>query len=318
MKRTILFLLSSIFATGAFAQYPARPIRLVVPFPAGESVDATARLVGQSWSAALGQQILVDNRGGAGGTIGSEAVAKSAPDGYTLLWGNVGPLAIGPGLYKKLGYDVARDFEPVSLVATLPFVLFASPVLPANSVSELVAYAKAHPGEINFGSTGVGSGLHLIAELFKSVAGIQIVHVPYKGVAQALPEMMSGKVQIAFNTIPAFLPHVKAGRLKALAITAASRSPLLPEVPAMPEVGLAEVQGGSWHAVVAPAGTPREIVGKLNRTLIATIAVPELRSQLLNQGAQPVGSSPDELRKFMQAEGEKWGRVIRSSGARAD
>ncbi len=319
MKRTILFCVSLVLGSGAFAQaYPAKPIRLVVPFPAGESVDATARLVVQSWSSALGQQIVVDNRGGAGGTIGSEAVAKSAPDGYTLLWGNVGPLAIGPGLYKKLGYDVARDFEPVSLVATLPFVLFASPVLAANSVTELIAYAKAHPGEINFGSTGVGSGLHLIAELFKSVAGIQIVHVPYKGVAQALPEMMSGKVQIAFNTIPAFLPHVKAGRLKALAITAASRSPLLPEVPAMPEVGLAEVQGGSWHAVVAPAGTPREIVGKLNRTLIATIAVPELRSQLLNQGAQPVGSSPDELRKFMQAEGEKWGRVIRSSGARAD
>ncbi len=318
MKRTILFLLSSIFATGAFAQYPAKPIRLVVPFPAGESVDATARLVGQSWSAALGAQILVDNRGGAGGTIGSEAVARSAPDGYTLLWGNVGPLAIGPGLYKKLGYDVAKDFEPVSLVATLPFVLFASPVLPANSVTELVAYAKAHPGEINFGSTGMGSGLHLIAELFKSVAGIQIVHVPYKGVAQALPEMMSGKVQIAFNTIPAFLPHVKAGRLKALAITAASRSPLLPEVPAMPEVGLAEVQGGSWHAVVAPTGTPREIIGKLNQTLVATVALPELRTQLLNQGAQPVGSSPEELRKFMQAEAEKWARVIRSSGARAD
>src|SRR5207245_700882 len=156
------------------AQYPAKPIRLVVPFPAGESVDATARLVGQSWSAALGQQILVDNRGGAGGTIGSEAVAKSAPDGYTLLWGNVGPFAIGPGLYEKLGYDVAKDFESVSLVATLPFVLFASPVLPENSVIELVAYAKAHPGEINFGATGVGSGLHLIAEVFKSVAGIQI------------------------------------------------------------------------------------------------------------------------------------------------
>ncbi|HYS74794.1 MAG TPA: tripartite tricarboxylate transporter substrate binding protein [Burkholderiales bacterium] len=318
MKQTILFLLSSIFATGAFAQYPAKPIRLVVPFPAGESVDATARLVGQSWSAALGQQILVDNRGGAGGTIGSEAVARSAPDGYTLLWGNVGPLAIGPGLYKKLGYDVARDFEPVSLVATLPFVLFASPVLPANSVSELVAYAKAHPGEINFGSTGVGSGLHLIAELFKSVAGIQIVHVPYKGVAQALPEMMSGKVQIAFNTIPAFLPHVKAGRLKAIAITAASRSPLLPDVPAMTEVGLPGVLGGSWHAVVAPAGTPREVLAKLNRTLVATVANPELRTQLANQGAQAVGSSPDELRKFMQAEGEKWGRVIRSSGTRAD
>ena len=232
--------------------------------------------------------------------------------------GNVGPLAIGPSLYKKLGYDVARDFEPVSLVATLPFVLFASPQLPANSVIELVAYAKAHPGEINFGSTGVGSGLHLIAELFKSVAAIEIVHVPYKGVAQALPEMMSGKVQIAFNTIPAFLPHVKAGRLKALAITSPARSPLLPEVPAMPEVGLAEVQGGSWHAVVAPAGTPRAIIARLNQTLVAAVAAPELRNQLLNQGAQAVGSSPDELRKFMQAEGEKWGRVIRSSGARAD
>ena len=221
------------FGTGAFAQYPAKPIRLVVPFPAGESVDATARLVGQSWSAALGQQILVDNRGGAGGTIG-------------------------------------------------------------------------------------GSGLHLIAELFKSVAGIQIVHVPYKDVAQALPEMMSGKVQIAFNTIPAFLPHVKAGRLKALAITASACSPLLPDVPVMTEAGLAGVQGGSWHAVVAPAGTPRAIIERLNQTLVATISVSELRNQLLNQGAQPVGGSPEELRKFMQTEGEKWGRVIQSSGARAD
>ena len=319
MKRTIFFCSSLVFGAVAFAQgYPAKPIRLVVPFPAGESVDATARLVGQSWSSALGQQILVDNRGGAGGTIGSEAVAKSAPDGYTLLWGNVGPLAIGPALYKKLGYDVVRDFEPVSLVATLPFVLFASPVLPANSVTELVTYAKAHPGEINFGSTGVGSGLHLIAELFKSVAGIQIVHVPYKGVAQALPEMMSGKVQIAFNTIPAFLPHVRAGRLKALAITASARSPLLPDVPAMAEVGLAGVQGGSWHAVVAPAGTARAVIERLNQTLVAAIAAPELRMQLANQGAQPVGSSPEELRKFMHAEAEKWGRVIQSSGARAD
>ena len=319
MIRSFSYFALLLIAMEALGQtYPAKPIRLVVPFPAGESVDATARLVGQSWSGAVGAQIVVDNRGGAGGTIGSEAVAKSAPDGYTLLWGNVGPLAIGPSLYKKLGYDVAKDFAPVSLVATLPFVLFASPVLPANSVTELVAYAKAHPGEINFGSTGVGSGLHLIAELFKSVAGIQIVHVPYKGVAQALPEIMSGKVQIAFNTIPAFLPHVRAGRLKALVITAPARSPLLPEVPATPEVGLAALQGGSWHAVVAPAGTSREILAKLNQTLVATLAAPELRAQLANQGAQPVGSSPEQLREFMQAEAEKWGRVIQSSGARAD
>jgi len=305
-------------AHGAFAQYPAKPIRLVVPFPAGESVDATARLVGQSWSAALGQQIVVDNRGGAGGTIGSEAVAKSAPDGYTLLWGNVGPLAIGPSLYKKLGYDVAKDFEPVSLVATLPFVLFASPALPANSVVELLAYARAHPGELNFGSTGVGSGLHLIGELFKSEAAIQIVHVPYKGVAQALPEMMSGKVQIAFNTIPAFLPHVKSGRLKALVITATLRSPLLPDVPTTPEVGLPGVLGASWHAVVAPAGTPREIVSRLNRTLVGTIAAPEMRSTLVAQGAAPVGSTPEDLRTFMREEAVKWARAVQSSGARAD
>lgn len=312
-----LFLLLAL-AQGAFAQFPAKPIRLVVPFPAGESVDATARLVGQSWSAALGQPVVVDNRGGAGGTIGSEAVAKSAPDGYTLLWGNVGPLAIGPGLYPKLGYDVAKDFEPVSLVATLPFVLFASPVLPVNSAGELLAYARAHPGELNFGSTGVGSGLHLIGELFKSEAGIQIVHVPYKGVAQALPEMMSGKVQIAFNTIPAFLPHVKAGRLKALVITASERSSLLPDVPTTPEIGLPGVLGASWHAVVAPAGTPRAIVAKLNLTLVETIARPEMRSALIAQGARPVGSSPEDLRAFMQDEAKKWARVIKTSGARAE
>src|SRR5262245_37341585 len=208
MYRAAVSCMLLAFAQGVSAQYPARPIRMVVPFPAGESVDATARLVGQSWSAALGAQIVVDNRGGAGGTIGSEAVAKSAPDGYTLLWGNSGPLAIGPGLYKKLGYDVAKDFAPVSLVATLPFVLFASPALPVNSAIELLAYARAHPGEINFGSTGVGSGLHLIAELFKTEAGIQLVHVPYKGVAPALPETMSGKAPITFNTLQAILPTV--------------------------------------------------------------------------------------------------------------
>ena len=318
MKRELLFLTSLAFGAGAFAQYPAKPVRLVVPFPAGESVDATARLVSQSWAAALGQQILVDNRGGAGGTIGSEAVAKSAPDGYTLLWGNVGPLAIGPGLYKKLGYDVAKDFEPVSLVATLPFVLFASPALPAKSVIELLDYARAHPGEINFGSTGVGSGLHLIGELFRSEAAIQIVHVPYKGVAQALPEMMSGKVQIAFNTIPAFLPHVKSGRLNALVITSTSRSPLLPDVPTIPEVGLPGVLGASWHAVVAPAGTPSPIIDKLNLTLVETVASPAMRSALIAQGARPVGSSPEDLRDFIREETVKWARVIRSSGARAD
>jgi len=187
-----------------------------------------------------------------------------------------------------------------------------------NSAVELLAYARAHPGEINFASTGVGSGLHLIGELFKSEAGIQMVHVPYKGVAQALPEMMSGKVQIAFNTIPAFLPHVKAGRLKALVITATERSSLLPDVPTTPEIGLPGVLGASWHAVVAPAGTPRAVVDKLNLTLVETVARPEMRSALIAQGARPVGGSPEDLKIFMRDEAKKWAAVIRASGARAE
>jgi tripartite-type tricarboxylate transporter receptor subunit TctC len=208
--------------------YPSKPIRLVVPFPAGESIDATARATAQHWSAALGQQIIVDNRGGAGGTIGSDVVAKSAADGYTLLWGNVGPLAIGPSLYSKLPYDVVKHFAPVSQATTLPFVMFISPAVPANTVGEFITYAKARPKELNFGSTGVGSGIHLITEMFKMQTGVDMVHVPYKGVAQAMPEIIAGRLQVAFNTIPAFLQHVKAGRLKALVITSVKRSALLP------------------------------------------------------------------------------------------
>jgi tripartite-type tricarboxylate transporter receptor subunit TctC len=298
--------------------YPNKPLRLIVPFPAGESIDAVARLTAQHWSTVLGQQIVIDNRGGAGGTIGADQVAKATPDGYTLLWGNVGPLAIAPSLYKKLTYDVAADFVPVTLIANLPFVLFASPALPVSSINELVAYAKQHPGTLNFGSTGVGSGLHLIGELFKSVAAIDIVHVPYKGVAQALPEIMAGRLQLAFNTIPAFLPHVKAGRLKAYVITAGKRSPLLPDVPASPEVSLPALIGASWHAVVAPRGTPVAIARTLQQAAAKAIAVPELRNQLISQGAEPVASTPEALATFMRGEAEKWAAVVKTSGARTD
>ncbi|MGE5525641.1 MAG: Bug family tripartite tricarboxylate transporter substrate binding protein [Rhodospirillaceae bacterium] len=316
---SFMLLAGALSVAPALAQpYPNKPVRLVVPFPAGESIDAVARLTAQYWSGALGQQLVIDNRGGAGGTIGAEQVAKAPPDGYTLLWGNVGPLAIAPSLYKKLAYDVAVDFAPVTLVANLPFVLFASPALPVNNVTELVAHAKRHPGTLNFGSTGVGSGLHLIGELFKTVAGIDIVHVPYKGVAQAMPEIMAGRLQLAFNTIPAFLPHVKAGRLKAFVITAGKRSPLLPDVPASPEVGMPGLIGASWHAVVAPRGTPAEITRRLQQAAAAAIALPELRTQLVNQGAEPVGSTPEELGKFMRSEADKWAEVVKSSGARAE
>ena len=298
--------------------YPTKPIRLIVPFPAGESIDAVARMISQPWQTALGQQIVIDNRGGAGGTIGTELAAKAAPDGYTISYGNLGPLSIGPNLYKKLGYSLFEDLAPVSQATSLPFVLFASPSLPANSVTELVAYAKAHPGQLNFGSTGVGSGLHLIGEMFKMVAGVEMVHVPYKGVAQAMPEIMAGRLQLAFNTIPAFLPHVRAGRLKALVITASKRSPLLPQVPACTEAGMPGLDASAWHAVVAPAGTPKEVIRKLHQTLAATLAAPALRDQLIAQGAEPVASSPEEFARFMRAESDKWARVIKSAGVTAD
>ena len=321
MKRlNILFAVLLLGASNVlFAQaYPNRPIRMIVPFPAGESIDATARLIAQQWQATLGQQLVIDNRGGAGGTIGTELTAKATPDGYTISYGNLGPLSIGPNLYRKLGYDLFKDLAPVSQATSLPFVLWASPALPVNSVTELVAYAKANPGKLNFGSTGVGSGLHLIGEMFKMVAGVDIVHVPYKGVAQALPEIMAGRLHLAFNTIPAFLPHVKAGRLKAYVITASSRSPLLPQVPACTEVGMPGLDANAWHAVVAPAGTPKDIVRKLQQTLAQTLAQPEMRSQLAAAGAEPVASTPEEFAKFMRAESDKWARVIKTANVKAE
>jgi tripartite-type tricarboxylate transporter receptor subunit TctC len=298
--------------------YPTKPIRLIVPFPAGESIDVTARMISQAWQAELGQQIVVDNRGGAGGTIGTELVAKSSPDGYTISYGNLGPLSIGPNLYKKLGYDLFRDLAPVSQATNLPFVLWASPTLPVNSITELVTYAKARPGQLNFGSTGVGSGLHLMGEMFKMVAGVDMVHVPYKGVAQALPEIFAGRLHLAFNTIPAFLPHVKAGRLKAFVITAPGRSPLLPAVPTYMEAGMPGLDASAWHAVVAPAGTPKEIVRKLQQTFAKTLALPEVRARLADNGAEGVGSTPEEFAKFLRAESDKWARVIKAGGVKAE
>jgi tripartite-type tricarboxylate transporter receptor subunit TctC len=317
--RMIVAAVLALTAAAALAQaYPTKPIRVVVPFPAGESIDATARAAGQHWGAALGQQIIVDNRGGAGGTIGTDIVAKSAADGYTVLWGNVGPLAIGPSLYSKLPYDVGKNFAPVSQAATLPFVMFVSAAVPPNTVQEFIAYGKARPKEINFGSTGIGSGIHLITEMFKMQTGVDMSHVPYKGVAQAMPELVAGRIQVAFNTIPAFLPHVKAGRLKALVITSPKRSPLLATVPSAPEAGLPQLLGSSWHGVVAPAGTPRAAIAKLHQTLVTAIAVPELRELLLSQGAEPVGSSPEEFGKFLRAELAKWAPIVQASGAKVD
>jgi tripartite-type tricarboxylate transporter receptor subunit TctC len=315
---TVALLLWLTSAAAAAQTYPTKPIRLVVPFPAGESIDATARATGQLWGANLGQQIIVDNRGGAGGTIGSDIVAKSPADGYTLLWGNVGPLAIAQSLYTKLPYNIAKNFAPVSQVAALPFVMFTSASIPPNTMQEFIAYGKARPNALNFGSTGVGSGIHLITEMFKMQTGVAMEHVPYKGVAQAMPEIVAGRIQVAFNTIPAFLPHVKAGRLKALVITTQKRSSLLPQVPSAPEAGVPQLIGSSWHGVVAPAGTPPAAIAKLHQTLVAAIAVPDVRDLLISQGAEPVGSSPEEFGRFLRAELEKWAPIVKASGAKVD
>ncbi len=308
-----------VAATAAAQDFPARPVRMVVPFAPGGSIDTIARLVAQRWTAGLTQQIVTDNRGGAGGTVGAQLVARAPADGYTILYGNLGPLAIGPNLYRNPGYDLFRDFAPVSLVNSAPFLIFAIASLPVNSPGELIAYAKQRPGQLNYASSGIGSGLHLMGELFKNTAGVNIVHVPFTGMGAATTELVSGRVQLAVSTAPGLMPLVKAGRMKGIVSSGMRRSAQLPEVPTCTEAGIPGFCGTSWHAVVAPAGTPQAVIGKLQRTLAAALANPELRDQLMTRDdAEPVGSSPDELGKFLRAEFEKWGKVIRAVGVKAE
>jgi tripartite-type tricarboxylate transporter receptor subunit TctC len=307
-----------ILAGSVIAQdYPQRPIRMVIPFPAGGSIDVIGRAIAQPWSTALGQQIVIDNRGGAGGTLGSELVARAAPDGYTILYGNSGPLSIGPHLYKKLGYDLFRDFAPVSQAVTSPFVIFATQSLPANNAAELVAYVKERPNQVNYASSGVGSGLHLVGELFQSITGTKLVHVPFKGISQALTELFAGRVQLAMSTSAGLAPHVRAGRMKGIVSTGRERSPQLPEIPTCIEASLPGLCSGSWHAIMAPAGTPRAIVNRLQQTLKTTLFNAELKEQLLaREDASAVAGTPDELAKFMRSESTRWAGIIKAVGVK--
>jgi tripartite-type tricarboxylate transporter receptor subunit TctC len=314
-------LLASLLAAGtATAQdFPQRPIRMVIPFPAGGSIDVIGRAIAQPWSAALGQQIVIDNRGGAGGTLGSELVAKAQPDGYTILYGNSGPLSIGPLLYKKLGYDLFRDLAPVSQTVSSPFVVFATQSLPPNNAAELIAYAKERPNQINYASSGVGSGLHLVGELFQSVTGTQLVHVPFKGIGLALSELFTGRVQLAMSTTAGLAQHVRAGRMKGIVSSGRERSPQLPEVPTCIEAALPGFCVSSWHAIVAPTGTPRAIVDKLQQTLKATLGNADLREQLLaREDASAVASTPEELGKFLRAESARWAGIIKAVGVKGE
>jgi tripartite-type tricarboxylate transporter receptor subunit TctC len=319
LQRAALFAVLALTVAGAAAQtYPAKPIRLVVPFPAGGTTDILAREVGQRLSASLGQPVVIDNRPGAAGNIGSELVARSAPDGYTLLMATVGTHAINPNLYSKLPYDHVKDFAPVILVASVPNVLEVTPSLPVNSVADLIKLAKEKPGQINFASSGSGTSIHLSGELFKTMAGVDMTHVPYKGSAAALTDLIGGQVQVMFDNLPSSLPQIKAGKLRAIAVTSAQRAPALPNVPTIAESGLPGFEAGSWFGVVAPAGTPPAIVARLNADVDQWLQTPDAKEKLLAQGAAAVGGSPEQFAAYIRAETEKWARVVKASGAKVD
>ena len=322
MKRTLQrLLLASIVAvaTSVSAQsYPTRPIRLVVPFPAGGTTDILAREAGERLSATLGQPVVVDNRPGAGGNIGADLVAKSASDGYTLLMATVGTHAINPSLYSKMPYDHIKDFAPVVLVAGVPNVLEVTSSLPVNSVADLIKLAKEKPGQLNFASSGNGTSIHLSGELFKSMAGVDMTHVPYKGSAPALVDLVGGQVQLMFDNLPSSLPQIKAGKLRAIAVTSAQRAPALPNVPTIAESGLPGYEASSWFGIVAPAGTPPAVINRINAEINQWLRAPETAEKLLAQGAIAAGGSPEQFAAHIRAETDKWAKVVKASGAKVD
>jgi tripartite-type tricarboxylate transporter receptor subunit TctC len=317
MKRLLAIALLSI-AAGAHAQsFPSRPIKFVVPFAPGGGTDLVARIVGVKMAESLGQPVVIENRGGAGGQIGTAFAAKQPADGYTIVIGST-PLTIGHSLYKSLPYDLLKDFTPVSLVVMQPLTLLVASSAPANSVKELIALAKAQPGKLNYASGGNGTGTHLAAELFKSLAGVDIVHVPYNGQAAALNAGLAGQVTVVFDQPGTSLGHVQAGRIKMLAVTSKARSPQSPGTPTMDEAGVPGYVVDSWFGVFAPAGTPKDVVERLSGEIAKATKLPETRDKLTAQGFFVVGSTPAEFDAFVKSEVAKWKRVIDVSGAKAD
>src|SRR5919204_1020798 len=317
--RTLFATVLLCVSTLALAQpYPAKPIHLIVPFPPGGGNDTVARAIGQQISPELGQPVVIDNRPGAGGSVGAELAAKSAPDGYTLFLAGVGSHAVNPNLHSRLPYDPVRDFAPITLVASAPSVLVVNPAVPARSVAEFTAYARANPGKLNYASNGQGSAAQLAAAMYESMAGVKMVHVPYKGIAPAMTDLMSGEVQLMFGTIVALVPHIQAGKLRALAVTSRKRSPLLPDVPTLAESGLPDYQAGSWYGIMAPAGTPRDIVERLNGAVVKAIRHPEVAKRLVQEGAIVIGSTPAEFGAHIKAELARVAAVVRAAGIRIE
>ena len=305
--------------TSALAQaYPTKPVTIIVPFAAGGTTDILARIIGQALTAELGQSVVVDNRAGAGGNIGGQAAAKAAPDGHTLFMGTVGTHAINASLYKKMPFDPIKDFAPLTRVANVPNLLVANPAQPYKSVKDLIAYAKANPGKVNFGSSGNGSSIHLSGELFKSLAKVDMQHVPYKGSAPAVTDLMGNQIGIMFDNMPSAIQHVRSGSLVPLAVTTAKRSPELPNVPTIAEAGVPGYEATSWFGMFAPAGTPAPVLAKLNAAIVKVLAQPDVKKKINEQGAEVYSETPEQFAAFIQAESVKWGKVVKESGASLD
>jgi len=318
LRNLALAIACALFASALHAQsYPVKPVRFIIPFPPGGPTDLMGRMAAERLSRAWGVQVIPDNRAGAGGNIGAELCAKSPPDGYTLCMLPASQ-GISPAIYRKLGYDPLKDFAYITLMAVLPSMLTTHPSLPVKSVKDVVTLAKSRPGQLTYASTGNGSSPHMLMEMLKSMSGIDMVHVPYKGQAPSVVDQISGQVQLAFNTAVTVMPHVNAGRLKPIAISTRERFPPMPDLPTVEESGIKGFDGGSWQGVVAPAGTPKDVVDKTYQELAALLKHPETREKLLAQGAFASGITPDEFALFVRREVEKWAKVAKSANVRVD
>ena len=313
----VLFMAQPLLVS-AQEKYPNRPVKIVLGFPPGQATDTVARAIAQKLGETTGQVFIVENRPGAAGIIGTDLVAKSTADGYTLVMGSSGVMAVNPGLYSKLPYDPVKDFAPITVAVTVPLFLVANPDFPPNTVKELVAYAKANPGKVNYASGGSGVTNHLAMELFKSVAGIDMVHVPYKGGPPALTDLIAGQVNVMFETGPGALPHVKSGKLKAIAVGGSKRSAAMPNLSTVAESGYPGFEAVAWIGISAPTGTPKEIITKLNSEIVKIVHLPDIKERFLGLGAESVGNTPEEFAIYLKAEIAKWGKVVKDSGAKVD
>ena len=305
-------------STSSGQAYPTKPIRIIVPFPAAGTADIMARIIGQKMAPAWGQQVLIDNRAGAGGNIGAELAAKAPPDGYTLFLCTVGTHAIHQTLYTKLAFDPIKDFAGIAYIAGVPNVAVVHPSVPVKSVKELIAFIRARPGQINFGSPGSGSSVHMSGEMLKVMAGLNMIHVPYKGNPQAVTDLMSGQIELMVTNMPSVIPYIRSGRLRALAVTTKQRSAALPDVPTMEQAGEPGYESSAWFGLVGQAAMPREIVMKLNAEVVRILKLPDVKENLANQGGEPLFMSADEFSAFIRDETAKWGKVVKAAGVRAD